>query len=311
MKIKRMFIAVYFVCFAIPMAAQDCEIHLMVSRAPQKEKLPFRVEEVLDTRLATAVASQGVITNSNFSSFFVTGKIITLYKETLPGPPISTAITTQLILYMGDAIGQKVFSTLTLDVKGVGTNINKAYINALRAINANNVKIQEFIQEGKQKIITYFNNNYQQILSKAKQNAAMNQYDAALYYTTSIPECCIGYTEAKTLTESYYQKYIDYNCQLIMQHAKSEWAKSPDKEGATRAFAWLVNIKPGSNCESDAKILTDEIKSKVTSDWNFENREKYKNNIELKKKMIEAAKSVGVAYGNGQQPVTTNLNWLK
>ncbi len=95
-----------------------------------------------------------------------------------------------------------------------------------------------------------------------------------------------------------------------MQYARSEWAKSPDAEGASRAFDWLVFIEPGSSCEGEAKALYNEIKQKVTSDWDFENREKYKDEAGLKKQRIEAARAIGVAFGNGQQPVTTNITWL-
>ncbi len=52
------------------------------------------------------------------------------------------------------------------------------------------------------------------------------------------------------------------------------------------------------------------VKQKVTSDWDFENREKYKDEAGLKKQRIEAARAIGVAFGNGQQPVTTNITWL-
>ena len=41
-----------------------------------------------------------------------------------------------------------------------------------------------------------------------------------------------------------------------------------------------------------------------------ENREKYKDEAGLKKQRIEAARAIGVAFGNGQQPVTTNITWL-
>lgn len=197
-----------------------------------------------------------------------------------------------------------------MDVKGVGTNINRAYINAFRAINGNNVKIQEFIREGKEKIISWYNSNYRQILVKAQKSASMHEYDAALYYVTSIPECCVGYEEASKLIDTYYTQYVNYNCQLIMQYARSEWTKSPDAEGASKAFDWLVFIEPGSSCEGEAKALYNEIKQKVTSDWDFENREKYKDEAGLKKQRIEAARAIGVAFGNGQQPVTTNITWL-
>ena len=81
-------------------------------------------------------------------------------------------------------------------------------------------------------------------------------------------------------------------------------------EGASKAFDWLVFIEPGSSCEGEAKALYNEVKQKVTSDWDFENREKYKDEAGLKKQRIEAARAIGVAFGNGQQPVTTNITWL-
>ena len=55
----------------------------------------------------------------------------------------------------------------------------------------------------------------------------MHEYDAALYYVTSIPECCVGYEEASKLIDTYYTQYVNYNCQLIMQYARSEWQSHP------------------------------------------------------------------------------------
>ena len=65
------------------------------------------------------------VANSNFTPFFITAKANTLYKETLSGPPVSTALTVQLTLYIGDAVGQKVFSTLTVDAKYEGSTLEK------------------------------------------------------------------------------------------------------------------------------------------------------------------------------------------
>lgn len=78
------------------------------------------------------------------------------------------------------------------------------------------------------------------------------------------------------------------------------------------AILFLVALihTAGSSCEGEAKALYNEVKQKVTSDWDFENREKYKDEAGLKKQRIEAARAIGVAFGNGQQPVTTNITWL-
>lgn len=147
-----MIFAAWCACCAMSVAAQDCEISLTIAKAAQKEELPSQVQEILGNRLAAAVAGQGSVANSNFTPFFITAKTNTLYKETLSGPPVSTALTVQLTLYIGDAVGQKVFSTLTVDAKGVGTNINRAYINAFRAINGNNVKYKNLYAKGKKKL---------------------------------------------------------------------------------------------------------------------------------------------------------------
>ena len=138
-----MIFAAWCACCAISVAAQDCEISLTIAKAAQKEELPSEVQEILGNRLAAAGAGQGSVANSNCTPFFITAKPNTLYKETLSGPPVSTALTVQLTLYIGDAVGQKVFSTLTVDGKGVGSNITRAYINALRAIHGKNWKMQE------------------------------------------------------------------------------------------------------------------------------------------------------------------------
>ena len=114
-----MIFAAWCACCAMSVAAQDCEISLTIAKAAQKEELPSQVQEILGNRLAAAVAGQGSVANSNFTPFFITARTNTLYKETLSGPPVSTALTVQLTLYIGDAVGQKVFSTLTVDAKGV------------------------------------------------------------------------------------------------------------------------------------------------------------------------------------------------
>ena len=57
--------------------------------------------------------------------------------------------------------------------------------------------------------------------------------------------------------------------------------------------------------------LYKEVKAKVKDDWDFQMRQKYNDQIEIRKQIIEAARAVGTAYGKGQQPKTTNILWMK
>ena len=73
----------------------------------------------------------------------------------------------------------------------------------------------------------------------------------------------------------------------------------------------LAHIDPDASRYDDATKFMKEVKGQVRSDIDFEMRDKYNDQIELEKNRIAAARAVGVAFGNGQQPSTTNLMWLK
>ena len=53
------------------------------------------------------------------------------------------------------------------------------------------------------------------------------------------------------------------------------------------------------------------MKKQVKSDRDFEYRQKYNDQIDLERRRIEAARAVGVAWGNGQKPTTTNIAWIR
>lgn len=292
-------------------AADDCEIHLMTCPVEQLSEIPAEINEQLMTRFSSALASADVAAGPDFSQFFLTGKFSDIYKSVVPGPPKQNALHTTLTVYVGDIINQTVYATCTFDLRGVGTSEQRAYINALSQLNGSNKKLAEFIDGARAKIIKYYDNNYRNILSKAKLAASMRNYEEAMMYATSIPECSVGYPEAMNDILEYYMAYIDYEGQQLLTAARTAWAESPDKEGAVRAHGYLLQIDPAAACYPDAVSLMNDIKKVVKENWDFENKEKYHDAVDMRNRMIEAARAVGVAYGNGQQPTTTNLMWLR
>lgn len=69
----------------------------------------------------------------------------------------------------------------------------------------------------------------------------------------------------------------------------------------------MALIEPFSATYPKAQALTSEIKKTVRTDFVFETEKKYKDSISLKKAYIDAARQIGVAYGNGQKETTSNL----
>ena len=73
----------------------------------------------------------------------------------------------------------------------------------------------------------------------------------------------------------------------------------------------LAQIDPDAACYADAAKLMTEVKRQVRSDIDFEMRQKYNDQVKIERERIAAIRAIGVAYGKGQQPTTTNLMFLR
>lgn len=292
-------------------AQDNCDIHLSVVPIEQGEDVPDGANDFLSTRLANAVTACGVTANTDAGQFFVTGKFNHVTEDAVAGPPAQVAIHTLLTLYIGDLANQQVFASKTFELRGVGTSEQRAFINSFGSLNARNANLQQFIEQGKQKVISYFDKHYPQVFSQARRAASQHHYDQALSLVTSVPECCAGYNEAYALTLQYFKQYIDFEGQHALRAARSLWAKEPNAAGASKALAKLMEIDPESSAYVGAESLMAEIKASVADDREFELREKYHDRVNLEKQRIAAARAVGVAWGNGQKAKTTNIAWIR
>lgn len=309
---KRFLLISLLSCLLGGMAcAQDCDIHLMAIEANPDGEMPEAAGEYLFNRLCTAVTGDGISATGQYAQFFIAAKALPLYEQAVTGAPVKTALTLSLNLYIGDYWGEKVFDRMSLEIRGVGESRERAYLNAFRSLNKNNQQVANFLEKGKQRIIAYYDAEYNNIIREAQRESALRNYERALFLLGAVPVCCNGYdTVADELVKTYHE-YIDYNCDRLLMQARNAWAVHPDQRGAAEAARILNQLEPDAACYGDAMDLYREIKDKMKDDWNFEMREKYKDSIELRKQTIEAARAVGVAFGEGQQPQTTNLMWMR
>ena len=291
--------------------AQNCEIQLMVAPVEQGEEVTDGFNEMLMTRLTNVLTQKGIAADPSYNQFFITGKFTHFYKETLPGPPMQTAMHSMLTLYIGDAVNQQVYATESFEVRGVGNSLERALLNAMTQLNGKNQKVEALIEKGKKKILNYYDNNYPALLKKAQSAAALNEYGEALYYLVSIPECCKGYAEAYSLMDQLFTEKLTREGIQLIQLAQAVYYADPSPKGAAKAMQYLSMIDPSSPAQSQAAELAQEIKKNTKSDYDFENRQKYNDAIALEKYRIEAARAVGVAWGNGQKQKTTNLMFVR
>ena len=291
--------------------AQNCDIPIRIISSPQNEDIPEATLELLNSRLITAISAKGILASTPYGQFFLTAKFNHVTEDVVPGPPKQFAIHSSLTLYIGDIEGQQIYSSKSFDLRGVGTSTQRALNNCLQSVNASNSNFEQFLNAGREKILSYYDANYVSILNRAKKAANKKKYDEALYLACSIPECCIGFSEASNDIIRIFQSYVDYDSQMLYNKAYAAWMSSPNLEGAQNAALYISLIDSSSSVYSKSQQLADEIKKTVRGDFVFDRQTKYKESVALKKAYIDAARQIGVAYGTGQKESTTNLLWIK
>lgn len=305
----RFLIAMAALC-SMSMLAQNEYLPITVAVQDIVEPYPATAKVQLTNKLNRMLVDQGIASLNNNGQFVLTAFMIPQDKDVLAGPPMQIIETMSANLYIADVVQQTVLATMEQPVKGLGKDETRAYMDAIKHLNTTSPKVAEFIQTGKAKIIDYYNNESPRIIKEAKVLSEMHEYEKALYMVTAIPAQCRFYDEALKLSLDIFHAYQDYACQKLLAQAKMAWAAEQNKVGAEKAGQFLGQIYPDAACYGDAMGLYKEIKDKVLEDWHFEMKI-YQDQVDLEKQRIEAARQVGIAYGNHQQPVTTYMGWMR
>lgn len=289
--------------------AQNEYLPITVAVEDLVEPYPTTAKVQLTNKLHQMLTEQGMASLDNNGQFVLTAFMIPQDKEVLPGPPMQIMEKMNANLYIADVVQKNVLATLELPTKGLGRDETRSYLDAIKHLNTKSPEVAKFIQTGKDKIIAFYNEESPRIMKEAMVLSEMHEYEKALYLVTAIPAQCKHYDESLAVILKIFHAYQDYVCQKLLAQAKMAWAAEQNKVGAEKAGEYLGQIYPDAACYGDAMELYNEIKAKVLEDWHFQMK-MYQDQVDLEKQRIEAARQVGIAYGNHQQP-TTYVNWLR
>lgn len=223
------------------------------------------------------------------------------------------AYTLQFDLFIGDGMTGTLFASTQVEAKGVGNTKDKAYLQALKALNPRSPALKQFVIEGKEKIIDYYDKNGEAIIQRAESLAQSQKYDEALFELSAIPvECTALYQRACTLMQDFYTKQINEEGAQLLAQARAEWNAGQDREAADRAGAILGGINPQSSAYAAAQQLHNEISARIRQldarEWAFKMQEQ-KNAQDLAMAEINAARDVAVAYAKNQPTPVYNIYW--
>ena len=273
------------------------------------EPFPIGAKDLTKSKLTQVLTKNGIAGMGYDGQFALTAVAVPLDKDIIPGPPAKIAEKMEFNLYIVDVYNKIIFSSISLNARGLGENETKSYMDAIKRMPVQSKEIAQFVEEGKKKIIQYFDEKAPVMIKKAEALAKQKQYEEALNIISLIPEECKYYDESLKVGVNIYQMYVDNLCNINLAAARQAWAAQQNSTGANLAGEYLAQILPDAACYGEAMELYKEIKAKVLADWKFEMK-MYQDGVDLEKQRIQAMRDVGVAYGENQPRNNYRIDFL-
>lgn len=296
---------------------------------PESENLPAESQKLLATKLSQIITANGIADNEACVRFVLTAKINIISKDIVAGPPQRISQKLDITLILGDVEADKVYSQTTISTMGIGQSLEKSYISAFKNINPRNTAITAFIQEGKEKVLGYYQTHCEDVIAEARKQASLQNYEDALMMLTSIPDVCTDcFNEASQMAQPIYHDMIEARGAECLNEARSVWAKNPNRIGAEEATRLLSQINFAASCQPKATALMREITTKMNEidrrEWEHQmqayqdniEREKrqwaqhvreYEDRIQTQRMYLKACRDVAITYAKNQPKVVTRV----
>lgn len=222
------------------------------------------LSNVLYNKLSQIVTMSGLGGRSVGSPFIITANPVMLNSETLNTAPAKTAVELMVNFYVGNGMEGTLFSSCGISVKGVGDDLEKAYLSAVKKISPNNRDLQKMLGIARTRIVDYYQSHGAEIMAQAKALAGKKQYDEAYMMLASIPSVCSEYEQAQKLISTYAAEETESANNSILTRAKAAWAASPNQDGASEASSILSEIKyPSAKISERVNALTSEMSTRL------------------------------------------------
>ena len=291
---------------------------------PNNLQIPSEAKLLLETKLNEITSVNGMGGSQVNPRFITTASVNVIIKDILAGTIPKTAQRINVTLFVGDAIKNTIYSSTNITLLGVGINENKSFISAFNSINPKNKDIAEFIEVGKNKIISYYTAECDLITKEVETLVKKQNFDEAIYKLALIPKVCKDcYISAQKSIQNIYQQKINYCGNVLLNKAKAIWAAEQNSTGAKKAAELLNQINQYATCYPDIKPFIKAMEVKITADekqqWQFEMKQ-YSDNLELEKKQrendmilekdrINAWRQIAVEYAKNQ-PKTVEYTYI-
>ncbi len=291
-------------CTTLHAQALSDEGRISLNAVVADENIPAEACRNLENKLTRVIAANGYADNGYCDRFVLTAKVDILSKDVIPSMPARISQKMDVTFMVGDVIENKVYSTCTISLAGIGTNETKTFISAFSKIHPNHAELQAMLVEARQKIVAFYTNRCGEIVQGAQTLADMQQYDEAIFRLMSVPNVCADcYQQCQSAATAIFTRKIDNEATILLNQAKAKWMNQPNATGAQAVASIISQINPQASNYNEVVALRNEVSSKLEADakqeWDFRMKQ-YEDNQAFKHSIVDACKAIGVAFGNGQ-----------
>lgn len=317
-KILPLILAVVFASNVFAQSNNDIgKIALSVVMPENVDGLTASQLSKLETKISQIVTTAGLGASGYDNNFIVYPKFAIYETNVVEGDMQNlTVISTEISLFIKQVENNIMYSSISKSLKGSGKNKEIALTNAISKISTNDPVFGKFIEEGKTKIIKYYEAKCEDIVKKSDGLVKMQKYDEALGLLMTVPEevsSCYHLIQDKTINA--YKAYQTQKCSEQIQKAKTTFANN-DMPGT---LTLLAEIDPSASCFQEAQAIANKAGDKVTAlekrqwdlqkqEWDFQMKQ-YSDGVELEKQRVNAVKEIAVAYYK-RKPRTINYNYI-
>ena len=263
----------------------------------------------LETKITQILTAKGLAATGYNNNFVIYPKFA-IYETSIveSGMQDITISNCELSLFIKQVDNNVIFATISKPLKGNGKDKQISITNAISKININDIEFQSFIDNGKAKIIAYYESKCGDIITKSESLVKMQDYEQALGLLMTVPEEVSCYSKVQEKSIEAYKAYQSQKCIEQLQQAKTLLASNRYNE----ALNTLSYIDPSTPCFKESQTLMNDAASKVDAEekkqWDFKMK-KYNDNVALEKERINAVKDIAVAYYKSK-PTTVNYTFL-
>ncbi len=319
----KLYLIILFVSIGLCASSQTNDylgkITLSVVMDQQTESLFPTQKSKIESKIISLISRYGISGQGYGANFIINPRLEVYDEKMIEGMSNIYVVTVELNLFIKQARANIVYSSYNKQLKGTGSSKSEAITNAISQISSNDPAVKSFIEEGKSKIVAFYNSKCSDIIMEADKYAAMNDYERSIAILMSVPvEATPCNQKIKEKSVSVFKLYQKKKCQSQIQQANAESVQRL----YIQSLQTLTFIDPTSACFDESKRLISSIQSKMDAEeqkaWDRE-RERMKNQVEIEKYQIDAMKSVAnnvvgavadVATGGTKSIVGSVLDFL-